>query len=268
LSIQFAMPASASKCKRLLAKVVTTVLFLGCQASATPSPTPAITPATPLASATQIPSPTITTPATPLPTATFTPTPLPPTPTATTVAQAPVVATITAGAKARYRVKEQFARQNLPNVATGETEEVSGSLVFDSNGILKPNASKIVINVRSLRSDDSDRDDYLRTDGLETDKFQQAEFVASEISGLSWPLPTEGQATFQIIGTMTAHGVSSPTIWDVSAQFNTGQVRGQATTSFTFSKFNMRRPTAFFLLSVEDKISLELDFMVSVKQGP
>ena len=48
--------------------------------------------------------------------------------------------------------------------------------------------------------------------------------------------------------------------WDVEIHFINNVIEGQARTSFPFSKFKMEIPSLFFILSVEDKIRLELDF--------
>jgi polyisoprenoid-binding protein YceI len=176
-----------------------------------------------------------------------------------------VAVTLGPGSVARYRVKEQFAQQNLPHDAVGETPEVSGALVLDAAGRVIPGQSKITINARSLRSDESDRDDYLWEGGLETGRFQNIEMVVESLTGLPWPLPQDGERKFQLHGSMTAHGVTSPTTWQVTARFAPGGVQGQAITSFTFDKFGMKRPIAIFLLSVEDNIRLELDFVATVQ---
>jgi len=171
------------------------------------------------------------------------------------------------GSVARYRVREQFARRNLPNDAIGETSEVSGSVVLNAMGEVQIDRSKITVDLRLLRSDEDDRDDFLRTESLESDRFPLAELIVAQTPGLPWPLPREGVTTFQLQGTMTLHGVTSPTTWEVTARFNTGEMRGEARTSFKFDKFNMKRPSAFFLLSVEDNIRLELDFVASITSG-
>lgn len=169
------------------------------------------------------------------------------------------------GSVARYRVREQFARVTLPNDAVGETSDVSGSVVFDARGTVQAARSIITVNVRTLRSDESDRDDYLRTESLETDGFPQAEFVVEATPGLPWPLPKEGLVAFQLQGSMTVRGVTSPTTWEVMARFGPRGVEGQGKTSFTFDKFRMKRPSAFFLISVENNIRLELDFVASIQ---
>ena len=163
---------------------------------------------------------------------------------------------------ARYLVKEQFARRNLPNDAVGETSEVSGSIRFHPDGTIDPAVSSFQVQLLRLRSDEDERDEFLEEESLESLKFSVAKFVLEQAPGLPWPLPQDGQTEFQLRGEMTVHGVTSPATWDVTAQFTPQGATGQARTSFDFAKFDMEKPSAFFLLSVEDHIRLELDFVL------
>lgn len=259
--------------------LVVAVLGVACGAAATPMP--AATPTKAPLAATAIPVPTPTpVPPTATPTLALTPTPVPPTPSAAPTKPPPsatpaptpatpdppkgVVVEIVAGSIARYRVREQFARRNLPNDAVGETLQVSGAVVFDASGMVQKDRSKITVNLRTLQTDDDDRDDFLRTEALESDRFPLAEFVVQRMPGLPWPLPNAGDVAFQLQGEVMLHGVTSPTAWQVQARFSPKGVMGRALTSFKFEKFNMKRPSAFFLLSVEDNIRLELDFIASI----
>ena len=167
------------------------------------------------------------------------------------------------GSVARYLVREELVRRNLPNDAVGETTDVSGSIVFSADGTVQPGRSGIVIDMRTLRSDEFRRDNFLRERSLESDKFPLAEFAIHETPGLPWPLPESGEVAFQLKGDMTLHGVTSQLTWDVVAEFNSGTLTGQAKTRFTFDRFDIVKPSLFFILSVEDDIRLELDFTAS-----
>mgnify|MGYP001096060493 CR=1 FL=1 len=219
-------------------------------------PTPVPEPPTPLAD-------------TPTPLA-DTPTPLPHTPTPVPEATSPLptqkpdslILEILEGTSARYLVKEQFARLALPNDAIGETSAVSGSIRFRPDGTIDPAGSSFQVQLRRLRSDDDQRDDFLLEESLESLKFSGADFVIKQAPGLPWPLPQEGQTEFKLQGEMSVHGVTNPATWDVTAQFTQEGATGQARTSFNFAKFGIEKPSVFFLLSVEDLIRLELDFVL------
>ncbi len=262
------------------------LLLAACGGAAAPAatPSPASAPA-PVADnpATSVPTPVAETPATsaPAPTSTAAPTNTSaPTaaPSATTVPTAAAIASLTEpaqasggsmvaigdGTLARYLVREQLARLDFPNDAIGETAEVSGAIAFAADGAVQSDASKIVVQLASLESDSGRRDGYVRSRSLETDTYPLAEFVVRQTPGLPWPLPTSGEAAFQMVGDMTLHGVTRPLTWDVTAQFGEGTVSGLAKTNFTFGEFEMDIPSVRVVLSVEDDIRLELDFQASV----
>jgi len=111
-----------------------------------------------------------------------------------------------------------------------------------------------------MKSDQDMRDNFIRTRTLETEKFPMVEFVPRRIQGVPSPIPANGQAGFQLIGDMTVHGVKAEVTWNGVATFSAQQVAGRATTNFDFAKFGLTKPAIGRLMSVEDKILLELEF--------
>jgi polyisoprenoid-binding protein YceI len=165
---------------------------------------------------------------------------------------------IAPGSKATYRVREQLARLNFPNDAVGETESVTGVIVIRPDGSFGPE-SKLTVDLRTVKSDESRRDAFLRENTLHTDKFPFTEFVPKRQKGLASPLPSSGTAKFQLIGDMTIHGTTAEQTWDVNATFAAETVTATATTRFVFGKYGITPPKVFGLLSVEDDIRLELN---------
>jgi polyisoprenoid-binding protein YceI len=165
---------------------------------------------------------------------------------------------VTAPSKATYRVREQLARLNLPNDAVGETAAVTGVLVIRADGTFAPD-SKLSVDLRTVKSDESRRDAFLRENTLHTDKFPFTEFVPKRSTGLANPLPASGTAKFQLTGDMTVHGTTAEQTWDVTATFAAGTVTASATTRFTFGKYGITQPKLLGLISVEDDIRLELN---------
>jgi polyisoprenoid-binding protein YceI len=171
---------------------------------------------------------------------------------------------IAEGTKASYRVKEQLAGINFPDDAIGTTESVTGSLVLAPDGSINSAQSKLTIDLRTLKSDQSIRDVYIKTRTLETDKFPVAEFVPRRVEGLRFPLPNPERATeqsgFQLLGDLTIHGVTKEVVLTGYATFSRDLVAGRATTTFTFSTFGLSKPQLARVVSADDKITLEIEF--------
>jgi polyisoprenoid-binding protein YceI len=159
----------------------------------------------------------------------------------------------------RYRVREQLAGVSLPSDAVGATQTISGTIVINLDGSIDASQSRIVVDLSTLRSDESRRDNYLRQNTLLTDQYPNAVFVPAQVSGLPAEIPESGEVSFTLTGDLTLLEVTRPVDWDVTARIEGDNVIGQATTSFTFDDFNLVQPRVQSVLSVEDTIRLEAD---------
>ena len=161
--------------------------------------------------------------------------------------------------EARFRVREQLANANLPNDAIGRAKDFTGALVIKPDGSIVSADSKFAVNMGTLTSDQSMRDNFLRGSVLQVNQFPSAVFVPKQASGLPSPLPQSGSVTFKLTGDLTVRNVTNPVTWDVTAQVQGDQVTGQATTSSKFEDFTLTQPRVARVLSIEDNIKLELD---------
>ena len=177
------------------------------------------------------------------------------------------VITVTEGSKALYRINEQLARRDLPNDAVGTTSDVEGQIVFSSDGTVDSERSKITVGVRSLRSDSDRRDSYIQRNSLESNQYPEVTIAVTEIRGLSWPLPTSGEASFEMIGDLTIRDQTRSVTWETTATFSGGAVEGLAKTVVTFEQYEMTKPRVAIVLSVVDEIRLEINFVATVSDG-
>ena len=188
-------------------------------------------------------------------------TPAPPGGAATT-GEAGTVFTLVEGSIARYKVEEVLARTGF-KVATGETDAVSGVVVFDAEGDVVAGESRIVVQAATLRTDSDRRDGYVRNRTLETDAYPEVVFRPTAIV---WTEPPAGELRgvqdFTIAGDLTVKDETRPVLWNATAEFHEdGRATGQASVEFTFADFGMDKPSVAIVLSVEDTIRLELDFV-------
>ncbi|MGH2353911.1 MAG: YceI family protein [Chloroflexota bacterium] len=164
---------------------------------------------------------------------------------------------------ATFRVREQLAGVDLPGDAVGSTGAVTGQLTLQPTGAVVQDASKITVDLRELKTDESRRDNYIKSNTLATSRFPTAEFVPARATGLPSPLPASGEHTFQLTGLMTIHGVQKEITWDVTATREGNRLAGTATTSFKFGDFGMTPPRVPVVLSVTDEIRLEVDLVAT-----
>ena len=160
---------------------------------------------------------------------------------------------------ARYIIREQLARLDLPNDAIGQTSEISGMIRFDGSGKVQPD-SIFTVNVSSLTSDEARRDRYLKSRALASDQYPTVKFTINEIKDLPWPLPASGTHNIDLIGDLTITDATRPVIWSTVVEFSSNKIVGNASVTVTFEEFGIRKPRFAFIISVADEIKLELDF--------
>ena len=170
---------------------------------------------------------------------------------------------VTGGSEARYRAQEVLSGRGA-NEAVGTTSDVSGLIHLDPDGTILADQSRITVDMRTLQSDSTMRDNYIKRSTLQVADYPTADFVVTAAPGLPMPLPTSGSATFELIGDLTVHGVTRPTTWQATATFAEREVTGTATTTVLMTDFGMTPPRVGSVVSIEDSVRLELDVRATV----
>jgi polyisoprenoid-binding protein YceI len=166
------------------------------------------------------------------------------------------------GSEVRYRVREQLVGLSFPNDAVGATSAVEGAIAFDPHGRLLLGDSRFTVDLRTLRSDEARRDNYLRRNTLETDRYPTVTFVPTEARGLPTPLPATGSVPFELVGDLIIKDVARRVTWTATGTFEGARVSVRARTAFRFGDFGLRVPRVSVVLSVEDDIKLEADLVL------
>ena len=163
--------------------------------------------------------------------------------------------------QAKVTVNEKLAALPAPSDAVLMTNAIQGQLFLGPD--TKPvEGAKIMVDLRTLKSDKTQRDNYIRTNTLQADQFPLAEFVITGVDGWSGPLKEGQQSTFKILGNMTIHGVTKPVSFDTTATMQSGAVTGTATTNFKFEDFNMS-PPSLAIVKANDLIKLDLNIVAN-----
>ena len=180
-------------------------------------------------------------------------------PAGTVSVAGPWTFTIDASSTTTVRVREILAQVRAPGDAVLTATGVKGSFTLNTDGSFTP-ASKITADLGSLRSDQSQRDGFIKDNTLETRRFPTAEFVPSKITGLTLPLPVSGDLKFTLAGKMTVHGVTKDVTFSVVAKRDGARLTATATAdpAWTFGDFGMTVPRVASVLSIEDSIRVEI----------
>ena len=206
------------------------------QASFAPTATPVPTLA-PTTSANQTALATQTSPAT----ATVSPTP------------APKPDFIVALGKGTYTVREKLSILPASNDAVGATTVFSGEINLDGR------PSKILADLRALRSDQTRRDQFIQGQTLQTRTFPFAEFTVTDVRDFAERLARGETVAGKVTGTMKIRGVERPFIFDLKeARLSGGVLQLLATVDFTWADFNIPPPNIPGTVQVENAVHLEV----------
>jgi polyisoprenoid-binding protein YceI len=175
--------------------------------------------------------------------------------------------TVATGSQAGYRVRERLANLPAESDAIGRTEEVTGSITVEAGGDgARLTAGTVTVDTTTITSDESRRDNRLRSEGLQTDQFPTATFTLTQ--PVDVPAGAlEGTATdLTLTGDLTLHGVTKSLEIPAQAQLvgDTMQVAGSLT--FPLSDFEISPPNVGgFILSIAEEGTLE--FLVAFSKG-
>ena len=163
--------------------------------------------------------------------------------------------------EAKVTVNEKLAALPAPSDAVLTTNAIQGNLILGPD--TKPvEGSKIMVDLRTLKSDKAQRDNYIRGNTLMSDQFPLAEYVITGVDGWTGPLTEGKSATFKLLGNMTIHGVTKPVTFDTTATMQGGAITGTASTSFKFQDFGMTAPN-IAIVKADDTIKLDLKISAS-----
>lgn len=153
-----------------------------------------------------------------------------------------------------YRVQEELAGIGA-KTAVGRTPDVEGELRIEGTTI--PEAS-FTANLTTLKSDESRRDNALRGQALETDRFPTATFTLTEPIELE-RIPPEGE-TIEVdaTGDLTLHGVTKQVTIPLQAERSGDVITVTGQLDIRFADFDISQPTSFAVLSIEDHGILEV----------
>lgn len=162
--------------------------------------------------------------------------------------------------EARYNVKEKFIGIE-GTVIVGSTQGLSGQILIDRENPEKSQVGEIIVNVEQLGSDSKQRDNRLRNAYLESTKFPEVSFIANHKTSFPETIQSGDEIKFELRGFLTVRDFTAYTDWNVNMAVEEDVIRGTATTITSMSTFGVGPINVIGLLSTEDELILEFDFV-------
>jgi len=164
----------------------------------------------------------------------------------------------TADGEAGYRVREKLAVLPAESDAVGRTSAVTGSFALADDGdTLVATDISIEVDVSTLKSDEDRRDNRIRTDGLQTDTFPTATFVAT--GPVEVPASAKDGSVVKITATgdITIHGVTRTVDIAIDARAAGDTIELVGSYAFPMADFDIVPPNIAGFVTVEDDATLE-----------
>ena len=160
---------------------------------------------------------------------------------------------------AGFRVQEQLVGIGA-KTAVGRTPEVTGSITLDGTTVPK---ATFEVDMTTLTTDDGRRDNAIRTQAIETERFPTATFTLTQPIELG-AIPADSTAIkVNATGDLTLHGVTKSVTIPLEAQRKGEVIAVVGSLEIPFGDYSISQPRAASVLSVEDKGVIELQLFLT-----
>jgi polyisoprenoid-binding protein YceI len=157
------------------------------------------------------------------------------------------------GTWAGYRFDEELASIGA-TTAVGRTPEVSGTMTVTGEEVTDV---EIEVDLTTLQSDQSFRDEAIRTRGLESDEFPTGTFRLSEPLDMPDGVAEGERVQATATGDLTIHGVTQEVTVDLEAELIGDRAAVVGSSPVALADFGMEPPTGARVLSVADEGEFE-----------
>ena len=175
--------------------------------------------------------------------------------------------TVGGDSQAGYRVREQLASLSAESDAVGRTSDVTGSITLESDGSTTTlTAGSLTVDTTTIASDEDRRDNRLRSEGLQTDRYPTATFIITQPVDIP-ATAVDGTATdITLVGDLELHGVTKSVSIPAQARLVDGTIQVAGSITFALADFEIVAPNVGgFILSIADEGALE--FAVNFTRG-
>jgi len=167
------------------------------------------------------------------------------------------------GSEAGYRVREKLAALPAKSDAVGRTPAVTGTVTVERAGeSLVATDARFEADLTKLTSDESRRDNRIRTDGLQTNRFPRATFVSTAPITLPPGTATGEAVKVEAEGDLTLHGVTKRVTIPLDVRYTGGRGELAGSLSFPMSDFDIDPPNIGGFVTVDPDATLEFKLLL------
>jgi len=168
----------------------------------------------------------------------------------------------------RFLIDEDLRGQRITVV--GATNQVGGDLLVDMTNPSASQVGTIVINARTIATDNSFRNRALNGQILKSaqDEFEFIEFVPTAVVGMPESVAVGEEVSFQIEGDLTVAGTTLPVIFEATVTLTEeNRLEGSANTTVQWREFNLAIPDVPGVANISEDVGLEIDFVATAVES-
>ena len=167
---------------------------------------------------------------------------------------------IASGSQAGYRVREKLAFLPAQSDAVGRTSQMSGRATFAEAGkVVRITAASFTVDVATLKSDRSMRDEKIHEIGLESSRYPNATFALSRPVVLPAQALTGKVFHVRVTGVFNIHGTSKTETLPLEMSLSNSLVQVVGSLTFPWGEFNMTAPSIGGFVNVTGQATMEFD---------
>jgi polyisoprenoid-binding protein YceI len=171
--------------------------------------------------------------------------------------------------RASYLVDEEFFGGALDKLGieagvadvVGSTQNIEGQLQLNLADLSAPlGTNRFSVNLSTLSTDQSRRDNWIRENGPQFNLYPLAEFMATGVADTPTSYTEGEEVQFKMLGDLTIREVTQPVTFDVSATLDGDTATGVAAADLRMTDFGIEPPNFANTLTVADEFSVEVEF--------
>jgi len=172
--------------------------------------------------------------------------------------------TVTSGSQAGYRVREKLASLPAPSDAVGRTSAVTGTLTLaQSSSGYSVTTADFTVDVSTLTSDQSRRDQRIHSQGLQSDRYPTATFKLTAPIALTTDAASGQTVHVSATGDLTIHGVTKSVTIPIDARLTGSKIELVGSITFPFSEFGMTPPSIGGFVTVQNNATMEFQLLLA-----
>jgi len=156
--------------------------------------------------------------------------------------------------------------RNVPTTVVGSTNQVAGEIVIDIENPEKSQIGTILVNARTLTTDNNFRNRAINNEILKTGDYEFITFAPTKISGIPEGSHFGDELSVQITGDLTIRDVTKVITFDALIIVTSEkQMSGFASAIVERSDFNLKIPEVPGVVNVDNEVLLEIEFSAAAE---